>query len=330
MKIFIGPTGIGIEKELSEFDVMPPAQQGDIASVALEGATTIILIDGYFSQHLSPWHKEIIFAIEKGCRVIGAGSLGALRAVECERYGMELAGDIARWYKDGVCIDDSDVALAHACKEDGYMNLSVPLVNILSTCISLNIDYDKIVEKCRSIFYMERSWKRLEIELGDDYLQIKKNYINQKQLDTLEAIKLAKLHKVADRELPKNLMGRHFMAMLLNDVPKNGIRPYETAKLRKEAADFFLLTEFALALGVTATKNEILTASQEMWYKSGVTSQSEAIKWLYDNNISEEQWNMFALRTAIRNTAANWLDSSSGGCDLIPLTNQYQTLTFKN
>jgi len=184
MRVFIGPTGHGMN--LDGLDVFAPAQQGDIARAVHEGEKTIVLIDGFFTQNLAPWHKEILHAIHQGCRVIGAGSLGALRAVECERYGAEPVGVIAEWYKNGTCTDDADVALAHSAAEDGCKQLSVPLVNIMATAKHLEESgkiksAQQVIEQCRGIFYMERSWQRLLKDLGDTGQLIKDNYIDQKR-----------------------------------------------------------------------------------------------------------------------------------------------------
>ena len=61
-----------------------------------DGATAIGLVDGYFGGAAAVWHKEILYALSLGVRVLGASSMGALRAAECAAYGMEPVGEIAR------------------------------------------------------------------------------------------------------------------------------------------------------------------------------------------------------------------------------------------
>jgi hypothetical protein len=63
-----------------------------------------------FHQSQSVWHKEIGFALMRGVVVIGAASMGALRAAEMHRYGMIPIGKIAQMYVDGE-EDDSLVAM---------------------------------------------------------------------------------------------------------------------------------------------------------------------------------------------------------------------------
>ena len=54
----------------------------------------ILIVDGEFGQSLSVWHKEILHALHRGIRVVGASSMGALRAAELDRFGMEGVGEI--------------------------------------------------------------------------------------------------------------------------------------------------------------------------------------------------------------------------------------------
>ena len=90
-----------------------PARKGDILqAVRGDHCSQIVLIDGRFHQTPSVWHKEIIYALVNGVRVIGASSMGALRAAECWRYGMIGIGKIFERYRDGET-DDSWVAMTY-------------------------------------------------------------------------------------------------------------------------------------------------------------------------------------------------------------------------
>ena len=326
MKIFIGPTGRGLD--LSGLTVLPPAQQGDIATEVLKGPDTLILIDGYFTQHLAPWHKEILFAIEKGCRVIGAGSLGALRAVECKRYGMEPVGVIARWYENYTCLDDSEVALAHSCAEDGYVPLSVPLVNIRATVNALNEDKD-IIETCSKIFFMERSWAKIKSAIGSKATVLKKNYVNQKALDAEEAIRIAKTQRLPIKH--ESSIKSIFMTCLLaaDITDKTGKRLWETAKLRDEAVDSWLLAELAVALGINATKEQVESCSSKMWNNLGIYSEQAAKSWQAETGVTDETWNSFAFKEAVKQNARNWFNAITSGVEAVQITNQYQLLTGK-
>lgn len=114
-----------------------PARQGDIARAVHNGACAIALIDGLYGTIASVWHKELLFALERGLRVIGGASLGAIRAAECAPFGMEGVGTIFNRYRSGDLIDDGAVALLHAPAELGYAPLTETLVDMQATFASL-------------------------------------------------------------------------------------------------------------------------------------------------------------------------------------------------
>jgi hypothetical protein len=72
-----------------------------------------------------------------GVRVLGASSMGALRAAECAAYGMEPIGVIANAYVDGELDDDAEVALAHLPPELQSRPLSEAKVDADATVAAL-------------------------------------------------------------------------------------------------------------------------------------------------------------------------------------------------
>ncbi len=95
--VFLGPS---LDRESAErilpAEYRPPAQRGDVLGAVRDGATIICLIDGVFHQESAVGHREILSAIKGGARVIGASSMGALRAAEMDTLGMEGVGEIYR------------------------------------------------------------------------------------------------------------------------------------------------------------------------------------------------------------------------------------------
>jgi hypothetical protein len=145
--------------------VLPPAEQGDVDFAFHQlGASVIGLIDGVHTQKLSVFHKEILQVLEQGGRIFGAASMGALRAVECEPWGAEPIGEIAKWYREGIIDADEEVALAHGDESTGYRQLSIPLVNIRASLRASKLDeqrQDEIIAAARGLFYPERHWQRI-------------------------------------------------------------------------------------------------------------------------------------------------------------------------
>src|SRR5215472_6578643 len=80
--VYVGPSldAEQVSERIPEAIIRPPAKQSDLISDLLElEPTHILLIDGEFSQALSVWQKEIIYALQiPGVKAVyGASSMGA-------------------------------------------------------------------------------------------------------------------------------------------------------------------------------------------------------------------------------------------------------------
>ncbi|WP_316238776.1 TfuA-like protein [Bradyrhizobium sp. SZCCHNR1015] len=167
--VFTGPTLHPRDAALElEAEYLPPVQQGDVYRAALAKPAAIGIIDGYFEQVPSVWHKEILWAMASGIHVFGSASMGALRAAELHAFGMEGVGKVFAAYRDGVFEADDEVALIHGPAELGFPALSEPLVNIRFT-LQKAVAAGVISEASRQIlealgkasFYPERSYPAL-------------------------------------------------------------------------------------------------------------------------------------------------------------------------
>lgn len=137
--VFCGPTlsHARLREILPDADPRGPAAQGDVYDAALDGPEAIAIVDGYFASVPSVWHKEILWALDRGISVFGASSMGALRAAELADFGMVGIGRIFRDYRDGRLHDDDEVAVIHGPAELGYPALSEAMVNLRATLASL-------------------------------------------------------------------------------------------------------------------------------------------------------------------------------------------------
>ncbi len=132
---FVGPSlpdapervaGTGIE-------LLPPVAAGDLGRLDARAGDVVGIVDGYFHQRGSVRHKEILDLISRGVRVLGASSMGALRAAELDRFGMRGIGRIYADFRDGRLEADDEVTLLHAPEDEGYRPLSEPLVCMRAT-----------------------------------------------------------------------------------------------------------------------------------------------------------------------------------------------------
>ena len=167
--VFAGPTLHGIALDIyPSIQFRPPAKRGDIARAVGDGATVIGLIDGVFELTPSVWHKEILWAMSQGVTVLGAASMGALRAAECCAFGMIGIGQVFEDYANGRTQNDEDVAQLHAPAELGYLPLSEPLVNIRATLAHLRDtgllseqEQTALTVAAQALFFKHRSHRRM-------------------------------------------------------------------------------------------------------------------------------------------------------------------------
>jgi hypothetical protein len=132
--VFLGPSlPLDIARAVLDAEYLPPVAQGDVYRIARQKPPAIGIIDGYFEEVPSVWHKEILWAMAQGVHVFGASSMGALRASELHQFGMTGVGEIFEAYRDGVLEADDEVALVHGPAEHGYLPFSEPMVNVRAT-----------------------------------------------------------------------------------------------------------------------------------------------------------------------------------------------------
>ncbi|MFD7444048.1 TfuA-like protein [Streptomyces sp. NPDC059909] len=94
--------------------VWPPVRHGDLFDTAIRGGDTALIIDGVYHQAPALRHKEILAAMGRGVRLIGAASIGALRAAELAPFGMLGVGSIYTAYVRGEIDGDDEVAVGQA------------------------------------------------------------------------------------------------------------------------------------------------------------------------------------------------------------------------
>ena len=170
--VFVGPSlGSSVREMQNRYPALTfrgPAARGDILKAVDDGASAIAVIDGYFGESASVWHKEILYALSCGIDVAGGSSMGALRAAECDAFGMVGIGRIYEDYAAGRLIDDEAVALIHGPEDLGWMPLSVPRVDYETTMHKLarmglitNAERERFFLTANFMHYTERTYKTI-------------------------------------------------------------------------------------------------------------------------------------------------------------------------
>jgi hypothetical protein len=165
--VFLGPSMSRPEaRQLLNAEFLPPICRGDLAKLPAS-AKFVGIIDGEFCQTLAVSCKEIVVLLERGIKIFGGASIGALRAAETYSLGMIGVGTIFEMFRKGVLDADDEVALAY--EPETYRALSEPLVNIrqaLDLALGANVidapERDRLVREMKACYFPERSYRALE------------------------------------------------------------------------------------------------------------------------------------------------------------------------
>lgn len=188
---------IGILGERAE--IKPPIRRGDLNEQSI--TNIIAIVDGVFGGILAISPREIKDYLERGGVVYGSSSMGALRAVELESFGMKGYGRIFESFKNGEAYSDADVALAFTKNE--YKQISEPLIHFRffsKSLIANDIVGEEVARLIEStaegIYYplltFETVFSVLKDEIGKDdlnkiihYYRKKPETFNIKKMDAI-------------------------------------------------------------------------------------------------------------------------------------------------
>ena len=113
--VYLGPTLNREEaSKILDADYRDPAKKGDFLRLShtSDEKKYVGFIDGVFLHDYPPSPIEVYhLATRKNIELIGASSLGALRAVELEKFGMKGIGKIFQLFKNGILNADDEVAV---------------------------------------------------------------------------------------------------------------------------------------------------------------------------------------------------------------------------
>jgi hypothetical protein len=327
--IFAGPTIARAELEAActeidaRVEVRPPVQQGDLLRLLADLPDMIGIIDGYFFQVPAVLHKEIMLVMEQGVRVLGASSLGALRAAELDTLGMEGVGAIYRLYRDGVIAGDDEVAVLHASEADGFRQLTEPLVTIrhnLQRARARRIISRKtaagVLASARRLHFTQRSYEAVLQETRDrgivpgDELAALRRFLGEeavdlKRHDALLLVERLKEHVACGtlpaREAPAtvprtlflHLYERQYRSATMADTPVPEAQVLSLYKLLSPSAPRLvrrvalrcLAREEALQRGLVAGSRETLVPA--FWRAGNLHTVEAQREWLRAQSLSD-------------------------------------------
>jgi TfuA protein len=163
--VFVGPS-LPVSRAravLPEATYLPPIRRGDLIAALSERPAIIGIIDGQFLQTLAVSPLEIFAAIQGGTTVLGAASMGALRAVEMSRFGMIGVGTIFRWFRDARLVAEDELAVAYdpetgSALSDALVNMRYALSQAVADRVIHRATRRVLIERARSLYFPERTY----------------------------------------------------------------------------------------------------------------------------------------------------------------------------
>ncbi|MFY9799478.1 MAG: TfuA-like protein [Candidatus Nitrosopolaris sp.] len=213
--VFIGPS-LHIEKARKIFnaDYRPPAKKGDflrlMSCINDDDRVIVGLVDGLFLQDYPPTPIEVFqLVVKQNMLVLGAASLGALRAVELEKYGMIGIGKIFELYKKNTIAADDEVAVTFTpenqqLQSEAMIDIRYNLFIALRKGVIDKNTRRAAVKVAKSIYFPDRNYEVIINETKrrypsfSDYLESFRSYIskNRQSLKEKDAIKLVNYVKM--------------------------------------------------------------------------------------------------------------------------------------
>ena len=349
--VFLGPSLSLSEAAavLPDATFLPPAQAGDLFKAVQQDAQVIGLIDGFFEQVPSVWHKEVLYALSRGVHVYGASSMGALRAAETEVFGMVGVGRIFEAYRDGRCEDDDEVTVGHASELEGFKALSEAMVNVrhglaeaLARGLIGHTTHDVVAREIKRRHYAERSWALVpEIAAAHDLpaaeieallAYVKAESPNLKRQDCLEL--LTELRRLSATPPPPFQPRFDFeptvfwsqLAGTVRTAPSSGCADVPLTAIRAHLAVvedhcrsvfegsllLYLASKEARKLGLEPTGAQVKRVAERFRRSHGLLSARATHEWLARNHCSTDEFSALMEVLALLEAV---LDHHSNGVD---------------
>ena len=240
------------------------------------------LVDGTFLANMSVFHKEILYAMDQGVWMLGASSMGALRAAECDNFGMIGVGEIYAALASGELEDDDEVALTHSDEEFGFKSLSDALVTIRATIAAahaagllLQAEVDALMALQKARWFPDRRLSEIASDaavLGIDAQRCnnlkeftRTSVVDPKRADAIALLKrMSQLpsEPIPEDQRPHTVQSTVFKAMLARDVVVESPAgfPVTFDRIRKHAA----LHDPGYEEDMRGTRQELAPWAQEL------------------------------------------------------------------
>lgn len=166
--LFSGESIKGIpENKTKEFSIHSPIQRGDLNSIKVNplNPCIVLILDGVYGAYLSVTPTECRDFMERGGILVGASSMGALRASELWSVGMIGLGNVYAMLRLGYLRSDADVAVAY---NNAFEEITISIVHVRAILAKLEEDNDialvisrQMLLTARQTIWFERYWDKV-------------------------------------------------------------------------------------------------------------------------------------------------------------------------
>lgn len=208
--IFLGPSlDTRRAQKVLEADYRPPAKKGDLIRLimSLDDKETVVgLIDGYFLLDYPPTPIEVYqLILRPNTVVMGSSSIGALRAVELEKFGMIGVGKVFHLFKRGRLDEDDEVAVTfspglNSLESEAMVDIRYNLYQSMKKGFIEEETRHAITKVAKNIYFPFRTYPNIIEETIrrypelDDKVKLFEVYIlkNRKSIKERDALELVK------------------------------------------------------------------------------------------------------------------------------------------
>ena len=210
--VYLGPTLSREEAiKILDADYRDPAKKGDFLMLSRDSDEKkyVGFVDGVFLHDYPPSPIEVYhLATRKNIELIGASSLGALRAVELEKFGMKGIGKIFQLYKNGIINADDEVAVTfvrenNILQSEAMIDIRFNLFLAYKKGVITNQTKKRFAKIAKNIYFPFRNYEDIiklthqQFPSIHNELESFRSYIlkNRDSLKARDAIKLLKYLK---------------------------------------------------------------------------------------------------------------------------------------
>lgn len=353
--VFLGPSLPRDEARalLPDALLLPPAGQGDVfRAVRAHALSAVGLVDGAFLEGPAVWHREILWALERGVGVFGAASMGALRAAELHLFGMVGVGQVFAAYRDGALPgwdppfeDDDEVAVVHGPAELGCRPLSDAMVDLRATLLRAEqagvvhrAERDRLAGLMKALHFPDRSHARLAAA-ADPGLRawIEANAASLKADDARALLRALRTPHPppAPPGMERALAWERFVA---RSEAEDGPGAAVLRILRRDEADWRAVAREALGRAAMLRDEPLSSAAERrgaldrLRRSRALLMRADLDRWLADNHLDATTLTALLDREARLDRAVDQADQTDGSAleeamlDVLRLSGRYRRL----